>query len=134
MQYSEVNTLLDDKDFIKVCLITGKSPKEVAKDVFDMRRDCDVWNRSHIEYGELTNVKRSDYDSGSYIVEVFYNGRTNRRGNSSYNCKTSFIDDEGQLYDEYKSMIGCSCKFYVGYVENREDGSVFRSLLGVEKA
>lgn len=132
MQYSEVNTLLDENEFIKLCIMTGKTPEEITKEIINIRRDCEVWNRCHIEYGDLMDVRCNNHDHDSYVVEVFYNGRPNKRGSSSYNCKSAFIHDGGKILEKYKSMVGSRCKFYVGYVENKDDGSVFRSLLGVD--
>lgn len=133
MQYSEVKPLLDDNKFVEICLITGKKPGEVAREILEIRKECEDWNRCHIEYGTLMDVTRTDYDYGSYTIEVSYEGRVNKRGGTTYTCKTGFISDNGKLFNDYKNFIGAKCRFYVGYVENKKDGSVFRALLAVER-
>lgn len=133
MQYTEVSPLLDDTEFMKICLSTGKSPEEVAKNALSIRKECEIWNRCHIEFGRLMEVNKTDYEH-SYIIGVTYEGRKNVRGKTTYNCKTRFISDSGQTLAKYKDMIGSNCLFYVSYVENQEDGSVFRNLLGAERA
>lgn len=134
MQYSEVTTLLSDSEFVKACITTGKKPSEVAKTIINNRHEFEVWNRCHVEYGKLTKVEHNDYDNGSYTVDIEFEGRKNKRGGNIYNCKTKFMKDNYELFNHYNSMIGSYCKFYVGYVENADDGSVFRSLLDIEPA
>lgn len=133
MQYTEVSPLLDDAEFMKICLLTGKSPEEVAKNALGIRKECELWNRCHIEFGRLMDVNKTDYDH-SYIIDVSYEGRKNARGKTTYNCKTRFVNDDGQMFAKYKDMIGRNCLFYVSYVENQENCSVFRNLLCTELA
>lgn len=134
MQYSEAHRILSSEELIKLCVITGKRPSEIGKEIVDLKNECELWSTGHCEYGTITNVTRFDANFGSYTISVDYDGKQNKRkhGDTRYTRRSGFVNDNGEELRRYQSLIGHKCKFYIGYVENQDDNSVFCTLLDVK--
>ena len=133
MQYDEVKQIMTSEKLMEMSLKSGLEPKEIIKHILNYRNDVELWSRAHIEYGKVLEISKQTYsDTGHYKINISWKTTKQQRdGTFSKKASTNFLNDPAILA-KFKNAKDKDCIFYVSYVRNDDDGSVFRVLLDLE--
>lgn len=132
MQYSEIQDKISQDKLAEICVITGKTPKEVIKQYMKIEYNSKLWNKVHPEWGNLIKIEKEPSPTSGYLLKCTWEPNKPKRGKTEMVTRSDFIHDDGETELEWRKLIGRQCLFYVTYTENKEDGSVFRILLDIE--
>ena len=133
MQYTEVKTFLPDQEFLNFCLVHNKSPEQVGKGILKINKEAELWNRVHPEYGVLQRLEEEKYENLSNIkITAHWVGKEDSHGKTDKSASSRFLSASNPKIATWNSLVNQRCRFYVSYVPNEDDGSVFRVLLDIE--
>lgn len=138
MQFSEVFQIMPEEKIIELAIANNTTPEEIVRKALTMRTAAAQWSRAHREYGRLQDVSTSQVGNDATCITATWEMNKVVRGSNVKDCRSRLYSphekEKDEMFNKLNSLIDQQCVFYVGYVENKEDGSVFRVLLDVEAA
>ena len=132
-KFSQLKGVFSDNKLYELCLITGKSPKDIVKEYYNNKNNIDLWNIAHQEKGILRKVKKEEYEQyKSHVLVATWEPFKKYEDRETVTTRSIFLYDE-EMYDKMMSLIDKKCIFWVSYTENKDEDDIYRNLIDIDE-